>query len=385
MKRIVTKYPGVYQRLSETRVFNNKPDICYDISYKAAGQKTWEKIGWLSEGYTAKLACQIRAERLRTIRHGEELPRQKKKAPFFKDIAAKYLAWVKDNKAREGRDDNCLYTNHLTRFDNKRLDEISAFDLERLKSDLTKSGLSPATAKHCLVLVRQMFNKALLWGMYKGQNPIKGVKMPVLNNRRERFLSHEEADILLNELAKTSRQLHDMALLSLHCGLRAGEIFNLRGHDLDFENGLINIADPKNKASRKAFMTEAVKAMLKTRIPETPEELVFRDKRHGGKIGEISSSFDRVVKRIGFNRRVVDPRQRLVFHSLRHTFASWLCLQGETILAVKELLGHKSLAMTERYSHLIPDQKRRAALTLEQAFNQKRNGKAVPVPLNHIK
>jgi integrase len=56
------------------------------------------------------------------------------------------------------------------------------------------------------------------------------------------------------------------ALLSLHCGLRAGEIFKLRGRDLDFENGLIRIMDPKNRANRTAFMTEAVKEMLKVRL-----------------------------------------------------------------------------------------------------------------------
>jgi integrase len=218
-----------------------------------------------------------------------------------------------------------------------------------------------------------MFNKAVLWGMYQGQNPIKGVKMPSINNRRERFLSHEEADLLLTELAKTSKQLHDMALLSLHCGFRAGEVFNLRGQDLDFANGLINISDPKNKASRKAFMTEAVKAMLQARKPERSEELVFKDKWYGGKIKEISHTFQRIVDPL-FNAGTDDRRQRVCFHTLRHSFAGWLCLQGETILTVKELLGHKSLAMTERYSHLIPDHKRRATLALERTFNQRRNG-----------
>ncbi len=374
MKRIVTKHAGVYERQSDNRTHNGRADVCFDISYKADGKKVWEKVGWASEGYSAKLASQVRAERLRTLRHGQELPKQKKKAPLFKELAEKYLNWAKENKTRQGKDDKGLYYNHLAaRFDNRRLSEIGSFDLERMKSELTKSGLSPATVKHCLVLVRQVFNKAILWGLYQGQNPIKGVKMPSLNNRRERFLSHEEADLLLAELAKTSGQLHDMALLSLHCGLRAGEIFNLKGHDLDFENGLINISDPKNKASRKAFMTEAVKGMLQARMLEKPEELIFKDKRHKGKIREISSAFEKVVARLGLNEGIQDPRQTVCFHSLRHSFASWLCLQGETILTVKELLGHKSLAMTERYSHLIPDHKRRATLALERTFNQRRN------------
>jgi len=68
----------------------------------------------------------------------------------------------------------------------KRLDEITSFALEHIKSELLKSGLSPATVKHVLVLVRQIYNKAVVWGMYKGMNPIKGVKLPALQNQREK-------------------------------------------------------------------------------------------------------------------------------------------------------------------------------------------------------
>ncbi|NCN42719.1 tyrosine-type recombinase/integrase, partial [bacterium] len=253
--RKLTKYIGVYERISEERTHNGKPDVCFDIAYKADNKKIWEKAGWLSEGYSAKLASEIRAERLRSLRHGQELPKQKKKAPFFKDVAERYLEWTKANKTRAGKDDISRYNCQLRgRFDGRRLNEITPFDLERMKADLLKRSLSPGSVKHGLVLFRQMVNKALVWGMYKGENPIKGVKMPILQNQRERFLSHEEAGLLLSELKKTSPQLHDIALLALHCGLRAGEIFNLKTQDLDFGNGLITISDPKNKESRKAFM-----------------------------------------------------------------------------------------------------------------------------------
>jgi integrase len=332
------------------------------IAYKREGKKIWEKVGWLSEGYSAKVASQLRAERVRNIRHGEELPKEKIKAPYFREVAEKYLEWATINKTREGRDEKSRYKNNLKeRFENKRLNEITSLDLENLKNDLTKEGLAPGTVKHCLMLFRQIFNKAILWGMYKGENPIKGVKLPTLNNQRERFLSHEEADRLLNELQKVSAQLHDEALISLHCGLRAGEIFNLKGYDLDFANGLINISYPKNKESRKAFMTDS------------PDGYVFKDRKHGEKIQHGSAAYGRTVKKLGFNDGITDPRQKITFHSLRHTFASWLAMQGETILTIKELLGHKTLAMTVRYSHLLPYHKRQAALNLEKAFNNKRN------------
>jgi integrase len=230
--------------------------------------------------------------------------------------------------------------------------------------------------------------------MYKGENPIKGVKLPTLQNQRERFLTYDQASLLLDELKvdqsrkknpgeKKDPHLHDMALLSLHCGLRAGEIFNLKGQDLDFENGLINISDPKNKESRKAFMTEAVRDALSKRTSGLPDEYIFKDKKHGGKIIAISSAFRKAVNRLGFNKGIADPRQMVTFHTLRHTFASWLALQGETILTIKDLLGHKTLAMTARYSHLMPEHKRQATLNLEKNFLQKRNGTATTKDVNN--
>jgi integrase len=369
MKREHTEFRGVYQRLSDKRVFKKKPDVCFDISYKYKGKLVWEKVGWLSEGYNAKMADQVRAERVRSIRHGLELPKEKK-APYFKDVASKYLMWAQKNKAREGKDDASLYKNHLSEFfDDKQLNGISSFDLERFKADLSKKGLSPASVKHCLVLFRQIVNKAIAWRLYQGENPIKGVKMPTVQNQKLRFLSHDEAIRLLNALSEKSETLHDMALLSLHTGLRAGEIFNLKGQDLDFINGIITVIDTKNKRTRQAFMTDSVKTILMNRKPASPDIYIFRDRRHGGKIQAVSALFRRVVTQLKFNKGVKDPRQKMTFHSLRHTFASWLALQGETLLTIKELLGHQALAMTERYSHLIPDHKRRAVLTLESAFN----------------
>jgi integrase len=395
MKRELTKYLGVYELKSETKKHNGKADVCFYITYNYDFKKVWEKVGWLSEGYSAKIAEQIRAEHIRDIRHGEKLPKEKTKAPYFKEAAEKYIEWAANNKTRNGLDDKYRYEGCLAPvFDDKRLDEITSFDLERLKNDLTKKGYAPGSVKHCLVLFRQIFNKAVLWGMYKGENPIKGVKLPILQNQRERFLTYDQASLLLDELKvdqnrtrnpgdKKDPQLHDMALLSLHCGLRAGEIFNLKGQDLDFENGLINISDPKNKESRKAFMTEAVREALSKRISGSPDEYIFKDKKHGGRIIAISSAFRKAVNRLEFNNSITDSRQIVTFHTLRHTFASWLALQGETILTIKDLLGHKTLAMTARYAHLMPEHKRQATLNLEKNFLQKRNGTATTKDVNN--
>ena len=272
---------GVYLRKSSRRMINDKPDVCFDISYQIGNRLIWEKVGWKSEGYSLEMAQAVRAERMKAIRQGAGiLTGQKKapfhddarilsspkKAPFFKELAEQYLIWAKENKAGGARDDISRLHKHLApRFNHLRIDEISALDLERMKSELRKEGLSLGSIEHCLKLFRQIINKAKLWGLYEGENPIKGVKIPNAQNGRIRFLSYEEARRLLEALKKVSPQVHDMALISLHTGMRAGEIFNMKNYDIDLANGIIDIPDSKNKQSRKAFMTEGVRAILRER------------------------------------------------------------------------------------------------------------------------
>jgi integrase len=368
-----TRYQGVYYRISQgEKTHDGKPDRCFFIRYKKEGKRIMEKVGWAGdeEGYSAETAREIRANRIKSIRHGEELPKEKAKIPHFSEVWKTYKEWAEGNKARGGIDDQYLYEKHLKgRLGKKRLNEISSFDLERLKAEIVKKGLSAATVKHCLVLVRQIFNKAIAWKKFQGPNPIKGVKLPTVNNRRERFLTHEEAGKLLAELKKTSEEVHDMALISLHAGLRFGEIADLRGQDLDFLNGIMSIADPKNKTARKAFMTPEVKAALKERFPENQEDLIFSDRWHGETQKQPSKTFQRAADRL-FNQGVTDRLQRVVFHSLRHSFGSWLAMAGVPLITIKELMGHKSLAMTERYAHLLPDLKKQAALNLADIFRE---------------
>ena len=374
-KRHATQFPGVYQREAERVV--GKPDVVFDISYKRDGRKVWEKVGWKSQGYSAELARQIRNERIIAMQHGEDLPKDKKKAPFFRDVAAKYLQWAATHKRRAGIEDQSRYDCHLKgRFADKRLDEITPFDLERMKADLAKAGLSAMSVVHCLALVRGMFNKAADWGLWQGVNPVRKVKKPVVRNARDRFLSFDEAETLLKALRWNHRynkeiadpKLHDIALLSLHTGARAGEIFNLKGHDVDFQHGLIAFRDTKNNETRYSPMTAKVREMLQARRPGKPDAYIFTTAR-GMKIKEVSNAFEGVIERCGFNKGVKDARRRVVFHTLRHTFASWLAIQGTPLYTIAKLMGHKSISMSERYAHLSPDHKRDAVNGLEAALN----------------
>jgi integrase len=365
----VKRHIGVYYLVSSERVHKGQPDKCYYINFSEPGKKgtTWEKIGWGVDGYSAALAAQIRAERVRAVRHGDELPRKRKEITFGQ-AWEKYDEWLDIGKKRP-RDDRLLYKNHLKEpLEDISLSKISPLDLEKLKIDLTKKGLAPASVKHCLILVRQVINKAIAWDLWHGENPMKKVATPKLANRRERYLNPDEAQRLLASLSIHSHQWYCIALMSLHTGMRAGEIFALRWGHIDLDNSLIHIADPKNNESRKAYMTPTLKAVIQGLESGPMEDLVFKSSR-GEQIKEVSDTFPKVVDKLGFNDGITDRRQKVTFHTLRHTFASWLALEGTPILTIKELLGHKSLAMTERYSHLSPGHKQGAMGFIEKRFN----------------
>ncbi|MFW9872342.1 MAG: tyrosine-type recombinase/integrase [Candidatus Thorarchaeota archaeon] len=364
MKREKTKYIGVFKRASQHRVFKNKPDICFEILYKINGKLAREKIGWLSEGYSAQIAATVRGERIRAIRHGLELPQDKKKIPLFKDVTSKYLDWASINKTRHGYDEKNRYTKHLKIFDNKRLDEISSFSLEKLKKKMHNKKLAPATIKHVLVLFREIFNKALQWWNIDIKNPVKNVKMPnTSNNYRLRFFSREEICLLLKEL-KAYSQLHDMSLISLRTGARFKEITGIKGGDIDLNNNTIAILDSKNGEIAHVHMTSDLKNMFQ-KYNLIKSDYIFKNK-HGKRIKEISDTFSRVIKRLGFNDGITDRRKILTFHSLRHTFASWLALQGEDIKTIQELMRHKTIIMTMKYAHLIQSHKNKAVEKLTQ-------------------
>jgi integrase len=362
----------------------------------------------MSEGYNAAVASQLRSERMRAVRHGDELPKDKQAEITLGEVWKHYNEWL-DTGKKDAVTDRSYYKKHIEPvFADHVLSKITPFDLEKFKKDLstknlapatvkklvpaTVKKLAPATVKHVLVLIRQLINKAILWNMWHGENPIKKVKLPKLNNRRERFLSGEEAQMLLKELEKVSYQLYNIALLSLHTGMRAGEIFALKWGHIDIDNGMIHIADPKSGHARKAFMTNTIKEMFKTLDDERSEQLdddkaeeiddgksekfVF-ESRANSKIDHVSHAFWHAVDRLGFNKGITDPRQKVTFHTLRHTFASWLAMQGTPILTIKELLGHQSLVMTERYSHLSPDQKKEAIDDIEKLFRTAMTSKQI--------
>ena len=383
-----SSYPGVYYREHKTRSHSKKPDRCFSIRYYRHGRQINEVYGWWSAGKTALKASKLRAELLENIRQGlhpqslKEMRMQevveaeaKQQAAetearlniTFDEVFGRYLDTLKGGHrvSTESR-----YRTHLAPvFGAKPLRSITPFDLERFKSQSKTRTLSAKSIHHDLCIIRTVFRKAAAWGLYSGPNPTDKVAFPKLNNKRLRYLSIDEAHTLLATLRERSPQTADQALLALHCGLRAGEVLDLRWGNLDFKARVIHLLDPKAGESQQAFMTDQVEEMLLSRLPENvrPADFIFPG-RDGGRQFKVSDTFVRTVADLGLNDGVDDARERVVFHSLRHTFCSWLALQGTPLYTIQRLARHKSIAMTERYAHLAPDHKQDAVNSMAALF-----------------
>ena len=370
-----TIYPGVRYREHPTRKFNGKQDRYFFIRYHRQGKLKEEGVGWASENWNAKKASQELAKLKESIRLGTGPQSLSEKRKLLQEKRDSEKA-EKERLDRENISFSHIFTNiYFPQAQNNKdpescrreqdlfkgwispvigdlpLKDISPFHLERIKKTMANADLSARTIRYALAVIRQVFNFAKFNNLFTGESPTTKVKMPQADNRRYRYLSHEEADRLLARLSHENSQLYEMALISLHCGLRAGEIFSLNWSDLDFENGSMFLRDTKKRRNRTAFMTQAVKEMLASKDRDGKDVLVFCDNERK-QFNEISRTFERVVKDLGFNTGITDRRHKVVFHTLRHTYASWLVESGVDLYTVKKLMGHSTIAMTERYAHL---------------------------------
>lgn len=387
-----SRFPGVRFRKSNKRKNGVKFDQYFVIRYQSDGKRQEEALGWSSEGWTEEKAALKLAELKQAAKMGEgatRLHEKRQEAKARKEKAARknltfndffinnYLPIAKSDKKPES---SRKEAEHFEKWlgpitGDLPLLKISPLDLERVKKAMMDAGRSPRSIQYVFATFRQCWNMAKRDGFVAMESPTKRVKLPKLNNQRIRFLSHEQADLLLENLKNRSLQLHNMALLSLQCGLRASEIFKLKWADVNIEKGHMTIWDAKT-GTRTAFMTEDIKRMFQGMNYEKSDELVFPD-RNGQKAKKISNAFQRTVDELGLNEGTNDRRQRVVFHSLRHTYASWLVEEGTDLYVVQKLMGHKTLAMTERYSHLRPGVLQKAVRNLGEKIKGSKDKKVI--------
>lgn len=400
-----TKTAGVRYKLHSSRRHGVNFDKYFSIRYRVEGKLKEEGLGWSSEGWSEKKAAAVLAELKANITTGigprtleekrnlenirrDEVERQEQLEQkqvehtnnlVFSNVFSKYCD---ASSHKVSLVDEIVYykTWIAPSLGKKRLDEIYLLDLERIRKNMTAVGRAPRSIQYIKSIVRQIYHFAADHKIYLGEVPtVNFLKKQRLDNRRQRYLSHEEATLLLDEIRKHSMTTYRVSLLSLNSGMRFGEIAGLLWQHVDIGRREILVVDAKNGDSRAVYMTAAVVQMFAEMAHGGASELVF-PATNGKRMERISNIFAAAANHIGLNEGITDRRLRFVFHSLRHSCASWLVNSGVELPVIAKILGHKTLAMTMRYSH-VNDRSVRNAMSLLD--DQQRPAEKI-VPLQRV-
>ena len=183
-------------------------------------------------------------------------------------------------------------------------------------------------------------------------------------DEHERLLRAIEADAVLKSNTLKEGEvvwLLNIVRFAVGTGLRLGEVCNMRWTWINLEDGFINIRitplfTPKWKRERSVPVAGEALEILRRRYEQRTSEAdayVFQGRRVQERDREKLNE-EYVSKRFLYYRRLARLPEGITFHNLRHTYASWLVIAGVDLYRVKELLGHKSIESTMRYSHLAP-------------------------------
>jgi integrase len=373
------RWPGVYGYDSTKRKIFGKTDTCYHISFKVQGRLIWEKIGWRSEGYTPQIAAEIRAERVRKLRHGDsvktakEIAREKwRRDRTLSEIAEAYFESSHGQQIKGRKTDiNRFKKNLRPILGDRRISTLSELDVERVKASMKDN--APATVYNALELLRRLIN-------YGVRNNLCvalafTIKLPKRYNEVTEYLHPEEAQRLVAVLESwPSKDVSRMLKLAMLSGLRRGEIFKLEDQDLDFRQRLVWLRDPKGGPTVTIPMSEPVKQLFEDQIAWKNEKFPNSPFLFPGKDGGLrvtSNAVRRIKTKAGLSKEF------RIFHGLRHHFAVTLANSGEYSLdMIGELLTHKSTEMTKRYSQFLPGTMKKASeRAADLLLSQARAGK----------
>ncbi|WNV04974.1 site-specific integrase [Candidatus Methylospira mobilis] len=210
-----------------------------------------------------------------------------------------------------------------------------------------KTQRSPATVVRYMAALSHAFTIGVKEYQWLDDTPMRKVTKPKEPKGRVRFLSDDERARLMTACKEsTSPLLYTVAVLALSTGARQGEVLGLTWDDIDLNRGRAILRDTKNGDTRAIHLSghclELLKELSKVRRIDTA--LLFPGNRHKHKPIDLRAHWEKALQAA----KIEDFH----FHDLRHSAASYLAMNGATLSEIAEVLGHKTLAMVKRYSHL---------------------------------
>lgn len=280
---------------------------------------------------------------------------QHKAAPtlseFFNDS---YLPYIQSYK-RSWETDVSVFKNHvLPLLGNLYIDDVEAKDIGAVMSR-ARMHLCNGSSNKVLILLRYMFNLAVKWRTAGiTENPTATLKLGKVTAHRERFLSAVETQRLLDEVNQSANtKLKYIIPMLLLTGARKREVLDAKWRDVDLERSFWRIPITKSGRERHVPLSAATLDLLNNVPRSRFSDYIFENPKTHKSFSSVFFSWDKARTRAGLK----DVRM----HDLRHSFASFLVNAGCSLYEVQKILGHASVSMTQRYSHLNQESLLRAA------------------------
>jgi integrase len=353
---------------------------------------------WQALGTTAVLKAPEAREQARQaladVAKGAD-PTAKRKAerarlPFDTFVTEHYEPWATAQRKTGAEQTARLRASFGAPLRGLRLDEISAFHVERWRSARLKAGLTASTVNRDLNVLRGALSRAVEWGLLP-VHPLAKVKASKTDRSGQvRYLTAAEEKRLLAALtarddkrraertranqwrrARTYRRWPEygtftdhvtpLVTTALHTGLRRGELFQLRWSDVDLTAARLTVQGDGAKSGQTRHIPLNVTAATTLTTwreimkPKDADTIVFPG-TDGAPLEDIKKAWAALLKAA----KIADFR----FHDCRHHFASKLVMAGVDLNTVRELLGHSDFKMTLRYAHLAPEHKAAAVAKL---------------------
>ena len=302
--------------------------------------------------------------------------------PFIADT---YAPWARAHRPRTAQQTLDRVELHFARWFGRPLADISVADVEGWRTRRINEGTTASTVRRDLDTLASVLTRAVKLG-HLAENVVRRVERPRIDRTpKVRYLSREEEVRLREALAARDAEMQaaresanrwrrarkqellpalphygdhltPAVLLSMNCGMRRGELLSLRWAAFDARGKQLTVegATAKSQQTRHLPLNTEALAALRAWREQAPE---------GERVFAINTGFKSAWAPLLVRARITALR----WHDLRHHFASRLVQAGVPLNTVRELLGHGSLAMTLRYAHLAPDQKREAVARLTEA------------------
>ena len=343
------KYRGIYFFPS---VDGKTKTWYYTITHE--GKKSWVKVGLDVDGYSAQLACNLRAEAVRAKRKNQYVTGLDKSITLDEGFEAYKTLCAADRQKSMGPRLSIYRLYIQPVFGKIRMDKITPMMVERQKSVwLNENNMAPAYAMKILHLFKAIYNRCYKVDEYNGPMPFAKVGSIAAKNKRLRFLEVEELNQLLDTLERKDINMYRQACLAGLAGMRPKEITSLTPKQINLQQLTITITEVKHRTNKSKTRVVSIEHPRLRRVIE----LMVIEKSYLGPNEKYfpgqyrSRVFNRAIQKLGWNKGLAkgDRVNRVTMYTLRHTFAYLLALGGAHPKDIQELMGHDSLQSTEVY------------------------------------